>query len=103
MPRHLSHWQALSVSDPERLIAALSDEELPAWELSFAAEVAGCLPNARTSLIALLDHESPTVREGAIYGLAQLLANDQSLREALEKMTNDRSGAVREAALEALA
>jgi HEAT repeat protein len=99
---HLAHWQALAVSDPNRLVAALADEELPTWELSFAAEVAGCLPAARSALLVLLGHESPTVREGAIYGLAQQLDNDPSLREHLTKMTYDRSGAVREAAIEAL-
>jgi HEAT repeat protein len=102
MPRHLSHWQALAVGDPERLIAALSNAELPPWELSFAAEVAGCLPAARAALITLLEHASPTVREGAIYGLSQMLDNDPSIREPLLKMTRDRSGAVREAAREAL-
>jgi HEAT repeat protein len=100
---NLSHWQALAAGDPERLIAALSNEELPTWELSFAAEVAGCLPAARVPLLALLNHASPTVREGAIYGLAQLLDNDPSIRESLTKMTYDRSGAVREAATKALA
>lgn len=102
MPSHLAHWQALAVGDPERLIAALSNDELPPWELSFAAEVAGCLPAARVALIALLEHASPTVREGAIYGLSQMLDNDPSIREPLLKMTQDRSGAVREAATEAL-
>jgi HEAT repeat protein len=102
MSSHLSHWQALAVSDPDRLVAALSGDDLPTWELSFAAEVAGCLPTARAALLALLAHESPTVREGAIYGLAQQLDNDPSIREYLTKMTHDRSGAVREAANEAL-
>lgn len=103
MQTPLAHWQALSVSDPARLIAALSNDELPTWELSSAAEVAGCLPAARTALIALLDHRSPLVREGAIYGLAQQLDNDPSLREPLTQMTLDPSEGVREAAAEALA
>lgn len=93
----------MSVSDPEGLIAALSNAELPPWELTFAAEAAGHLPNARGALISLLDHPAPVVREGAIYGLTRLLTNDPTLRGPLEKMTNDRSGAVREAASEALA
>ena len=103
MSRHLSHWQAMSASDPDRLVGVLSSDDLPTWELSFAAEVAGCLPAARAALIALLNHDSPTVREGAIYGLAQQLDNDPSIREHLTKLTHDRSGAVREAANEALA
>ena len=85
------------------LVAALSNEELPTWELSFAAEVAGTLPAARAALLVLLDHESPTVREGAIYGLSKQLDADPAIRTRLAKIaTDDRSGAVREAALEAL-
>jgi HEAT repeat protein len=103
MPSHLAHWQALAVSDPDRLIAALSSDDLPTWELSFAAEVAGSLPTARAALLALLDHASPTVREGAIYGLSKQIDADPAIRTRLTTIAAaDRSGAVREAAREAL-
>jgi HEAT repeat protein len=104
MPSHLAHWQALAASDPDRLIAALTSPDLPTWELTFAAEVAGEFPAARDALLALLAHASPVVREGAIYGLGkQPLEDDPALRARLRQIaTADGSGAVREAALEAL-
>jgi HEAT repeat protein len=103
MPNPLLHWQALANSDPDLLITELLRGTLPPWELSFAAEVAGCLPAARTALLALLDHKSPTVREGAIYGLSKQLTNDPVIHARLTTIADhDRSGAVRESALEAL-
>lgn len=104
MPSHLAHWQALAATDPDRLVAALTAGDLPTWELSFAAEVAGALPAAREALIALLRHESPTVREGAIYGLSKQLDTVPAIRAQLKEIAaSDRSGAVREAAAEVLA
>lgn len=103
MPSHLAPWQELAASAPERLVAALTSGELPPWELSFAAEVAGDLPQARDALLTLLDHEEPTVREGAIYGLAKQIDDDQTIRERLEKIAIfDASSVVREVAIEAL-
>ena len=104
MPSHLVHWQALATTDPDRLVAALTAGDLPTWELSFAAEVAGALPAAHEALIELLHHESPTVREGAIYGLAKQLDTRPAIRARLKELAaSDRSGAVREAAAEVVA
>lgn len=89
--------------DPALLISTLERRGLPTWELSFTAEAAGILPAARGVLLALLEHASPTVREGAIYGLSKQVDAEPALRARLSTIArSDRSGAVREAAAEAL-
>lgn len=83
---------------PEQLLAYLGEPHQNS-ELTFAAEAAGKILDA--ALIRLLDHPSALVREGAVYGLAELV-NDE-VRAALENTRkNDASPGVREAAEEAL-
>lgn len=102
MTDHLKKWKDLAATDPAALVATLARRDLPPWELSFAAEAAQVLPAAQEALLALLTHESPTVREGAIYGLSRRVL-DVKVRARLEELaTDDRSGAVRESAAEAL-
>jgi len=103
MSAQLKHWKAIAASNPGQLIRELSYGNLPSWELSFAAEAAGAVPAAREALLGLLGHHSPTVREGAIYGLSRQIDDDPKIRELLVMLARaDRSGSVREAATEAL-
>lgn len=75
--------------------------------LTFAAEAlgdvpAGCRPEALASLMALLRHPRPIVREGAIYGIEKLADGRMPILERLRPMLDDPSAGVREAAREAL-
>ena len=62
---------------PGLFLDMLGNGVLPTSLLSIAAEMAGEVENiyrdrARTALLALRDHPSPSVREGVAYGLALL-------------------------------
>ncbi len=75
--------------------------------LTYAAEPLGCsvrpLPDGAIDLlISLLGHESPVVREGAVYGLAPHVTNEAVRSALLSTSLNDSSPAVCESAREAL-
>ena len=92
-------FEYLAETDPARLIRLIDGGALSPADLTFAAEVAGKLPAelAVASLLRLLTHVSPVVREGAVYGLAQHRSDlvDTRLRQIA---TNDDSLGVRETA-----
>lgn len=69
-------------------------------ELTFQLERAGEDPALCAELFRQLGHDSPLVREGAVYGLATLA---EMIRDALARTAeHDPSPGVREAAAEAL-
>lgn len=77
--------------------------DLDPSKLTFAAEALGRLqdPQAIEELRRLLKHESPIVREGAIYGACGQYA--KLFRKKINEMSeNDPSEGVREAAYECL-
>lgn len=88
--------------EPARLIAALTDGSLRPAELTFAAEIAGSLTDAKQPLLTLLEHVNPVVREGAVYGLSSFVG-DPAIRDRLYQLSlSDPSPAVATSAAEAL-
>jgi HEAT repeat protein len=74
-------------------------------QLTFAAEELGEeAPEeiAVPALLPLLEHKSPVVREGAIYGLAHHLSNEKVKTKLDELAQKDTSPGVREAASDVL-
>lgn len=100
-------FELLAETDPARLAAWLVDGGLGRAHLGYAAEALGRGTADRPSevvvdiLLRLLEHESPLVREGTIYGLAfhRSLGVDRRLKRAAE---GDKSPGVREAAADIL-
>lgn len=97
-------FEYLATHHPEQLVVLLRSSRLSSADLTFAAEIAGSIPDStmvRPALVPLLSHANPVVREGAIYGLANHL--DEPTRERLCTLANeDASRAVRTAASDAL-
>lgn len=99
-------FEYLATHEPEVLIEQLTSGALQPSALTFAAEWAGRSGSAAATavLLALLEHPSAVVREGAVYGLQHLLERPgvvPALRgHAAEP--RERSAAVREAVHEAL-
>lgn len=82
---------------PEELLRVLRDEDASVATLTYAAEIAGReLPwqDVSETLLRLLEHKSPVVREGAVYGLSYHREGLCRVRE----MKRDSSRGVREAA-----
>lgn len=100
-------FELLAQSDPARLAARVLRGGLGRAHLGYAAEALGRGTEDRRSevvvdiLVRLLEHESPLVREGAIYGLASHRSAhvDRRLRQISEE---DDSPGVREAATDLL-
>ncbi|MGV3623643.1 MAG: hypothetical protein ACO1OB_22680 [Archangium sp.] len=99
-------FERLAEHEPLRLFQLIAQRVLEPQHLTFAAEIAGRVPNAALVvefLVPLLDHAHSVVREGAVYGLAPHLAQSMRAREALLFVQdNDPSPGVRTAAREAL-
>jgi predicted helicase len=96
-------FERLAKQDPPRLLRMLKTGLKPAF-LTHAAEIAGRQLSSDVvlgTLLELLAHESPLVREGAIYGLSAHVGDhvDAALRKLAE---NDPSPGVRTAARDAL-
>ena len=90
-------------SNPARLIRWIESGKLETGYLSFAAEALGEVesPHTKAMLLQLLAHHAPVVREGAIYGMANIITPD--LKEILRAVAdNDQSPGVRAAARELL-
>ena len=92
-------FERLAKEDPARLLRMLKSDLSPG-HLTHAAEIAGReLPSEQVvaTLLELLRHGSPLVREGAIYGLAahRSKAVDAELKSLFER---DASPGVRAAA-----
>jgi hypothetical protein len=97
-------FERLAVDDPDRLLSLLEDAKLEPSMLTFAAEIAGrLLPSGSVTpvLLGLLEHPSPLVREGAIYGLAEH-AGDAIAERIQEIAKSDPSPGVRAAAADVL-
>jgi hypothetical protein len=100
-------FEHLAEADPARLAARILRGDLGRAHLGYAAEALGRGTEGETShavievLRGLLAHESPLVREGAIYGLAhhRTARVDSELRRVA---AHDVSPGVREAAADVL-
>lgn len=99
------NFEYLAHYDAPRLLRWIVSGDLSDATLTFAAEAAGFIANSVAVLgvlVPLLKHDSPPVREGAVYGLQRHLHEPQA-REALKRVAaGDASLGVREAAQEAL-
>lgn len=89
--------EQMAAAEPEKLLALIRSEELPAHLLTFAAEYAGRIEDSKAALAALLPllwGGNALVREGAIYGIAQHMDADVAhlLRDRSDR---DSSPAVR--------
>lgn len=91
--------------NPDKLISYLSDPLAENWALTFAAEIAGkslASNEVIEPLLNLLNHISPLVREGTIYGLYNHINVKGVIEKVKELSEKDTSAGVREAALELL-
>lgn len=93
-----NHLLAVRGTSPALFLDLLSTGTLSLALLSLGAEMAGEIEEtyqerARTVLCALLEHPDSVVREGAVYGLAQL-----GSWEEVSAMQSDTSPGVSEAA-----
>lgn len=99
-------FQYLAENDPERLFEDLTSGALPPSALTFAAEWAGRTRTTQAAAIlrTLLEHPSPLVREGAVYGLEHLIGHPGVLAalRAHENEATERSPGVRAAVREVL-
>ena len=90
----------LAATNPQELFRMIESGELRPGHLTFAAEFAGRVDDpdrVRRALFPLLGHESPLVREGAIYGLSKHM-NDDVRARLVSLAGHDPSEGVREAA-----
>lgn len=99
-----SDFRILAVQSPIRLLWLIRHGNLRPSQLTFAAEIAGSVGDSAIvvpALLELLNHPSPLVREGAVYGLSKHLteAVNARLRTVSEL---DPSPAVRSAARDAI-
>lgn len=99
--------ERLAIDEPLRLLALLQEDGVHEADLSFAAEKAGVVEteDALNILLGLLNHVSPLVREGAIYGLATPENPTERVLQALKRTCSplyEPSPGVRAAAAEAL-
>lgn len=97
-------FRELAVARPTLLVWVVQSGRLRPAQLATAATELGGIGRdfqAEQTLIELLTHEMPMVREGAVYGLARIRST--TARQALRQVVNeDMSPGVREAAEEAL-
>ena len=92
----------LALSHPDELLVLIEKGGMPPSDLTYAAEVAGCVPGSERVLFPLLAHGSAVVREGAVYGLAGQLT--PRVRGKLAQLASrDHSPGVRAAAADVLA
>jgi hypothetical protein len=69
----MPQWYAVKTR-PRHLVAMIYSHLHEPSELTFAAETLGSIPDPQLVMPVLrdlLEHSSPLVREGAVYGLAQ--------------------------------
>lgn len=98
-------FEFLAGQYPGEILKLVSSTVLSPAALTFAAEVAGRTSNSQavcTTLMPLLDHESPLVREGAIYGLRNH-ADDIVVKKLKVLAQSDPSAAIRQVASDTLA
>ncbi len=89
-------FERLSKEDPALLVDWVNSGRMSNSDLTFAAESLGNFPAGFPILYELLNHSSPMVREGAIYGLVTIR---ESIDERIKLLAdNDPSPGVRESA-----
>ncbi len=97
--------EALAANHPVGLLELIASRDIDPEDLTFAAEIAGSIDQPAlviVTLLPLLGHTVPLVREGAIYGLANHIGNP-TVRIALMGLAeNDPSPGVRLVAAESL-
>lgn len=99
-------FERLARSHPARLAGLVADGSLPPGKLTYAAEALGLISDAdlaARTLLPLLKHPTPVVREGAVYGLTRLPDRSDVKMALDETAAHDPSPGVREAAGESLA
>ncbi len=91
-----NEFERLQNEYPEILLDWVNSGELAPYDLTFAAETLGEIPEALPVLLDLLKHDSSVVREGALLGLYRLkwLIDDKFDEHAV----NDSSPGVRHVA-----
>jgi HEAT repeat protein len=97
-------FEFLAEHYPAEMLRLVSSTALTPPALTFAAELAGRIDDSqavRTTLTPLLEHESPLVREGAIYGLRDHV-DDIIVKRLTNLATTDPSPAIRQAARDTL-
>ncbi len=97
-------FEFLAANYPSELLKLVSSDLLSPPARTFAAEIAGSTslgPAVRTALLPLLDHASPLVREGAIYGLRKH-ADEAVIKKLKGLAASDPSPAIRQAAHDTL-
>lgn len=97
-------FEELAKNNPNILVKLIIQKKISSEDLTFAAEALGQIQDSnkvRATLLPLLNHNSPIVREGAIYGLANHINNDVKLKlEYIIK--NDNSKGVKQTAIDIL-
>jgi len=101
----ISKFEYLAKNNPQELITLIKDGLLEAADLTFAIEIAGRIKGYDIEVMEVfrlvMTHDSAYVREGVVYGLAQI-GNCQA-KELLRQLNeNDKSPEVRQAAIDAL-
>jgi HEAT repeat protein len=89
----------MAETSPADLIETIEHGNLEPTALAAAAEALGSSPHAfvAETLVKLVEHRSPLVREGAVYGLAEHM--DERTIEVLRALAeSDPSPGVRDAA-----
>ena len=85
-------FQYLAATAPDELLADITSGKLGATDLTFAAEYIGSarIPGVSETLLRLLSHPSPLVREGAVYGLGKNMNAEvaASVRKTLDTETS---------------
>jgi len=103
---HGPPFESLAVNNPARLITLIERGRLADHDLTFAAEALGRVADASAAIAVLrklTHHDSPVVREGAVYGLSRHVRSYPDARSAVATLaSNDSSPGVRAAAIEAL-
>lgn len=93
-------FERLAAREPAKLVALIEAGTLRPSDLTFAAEIVGRIPQPELIvpvLTRLLDHSSPLIREGAVYGLSNHMSD--TVRATLRRVVEgDASPGVREAA-----
>lgn len=97
-------FEQLARHDPNRLVRWIETGKLAPSSLTYAVEILGRIvtdsPTVVELLIKLTHHESPLVREGAVYGLAEHLDAPGVLPRLQDMAIKDLSPGVRDAVIE---
>lgn len=98
-------FEQLAENNPSELIAWIKSGSLQPPDLTFAAEILGrvrSMEGISPILLELLSHQSPLVREGALYGLYHY-RDDPKVEDAIRQIeAKDPSLTIRETAAEIL-